>query len=50
MLNRNVRKHIAEVDKRMSFLLEDLRNTTARVRIISRLWKTSKNLQMSVTI
>ena len=25
MLNRNVRKHIAEVDKRMSFLLEDLK-------------------------
>ena len=25
MLNRNVRKHIAKVDKRMSFLLEDLK-------------------------
>ena len=25
MLNRNVRNHIAEVDKRMSFLLEDLK-------------------------
>ena len=25
MLNRNVRKHIAEVDKRISFLLEDLK-------------------------
>ena len=25
MLNRNVRNHIAEVDKRISFLLEDLK-------------------------
>ena len=44
MLNRNVRKHVAEVDKRISFLLEDLKEYDSTSKAYQTIVKNIKEL------